>query len=97
MNISIYLAEELAGAAEAELHTAYSGRGMYGATCFGLSGSRVNLVAMGWRLCELNGENAIEDYEGVAFNSDNSICVDSFGLDRIYYWPSIQVLEEDDE
>jgi hypothetical protein len=76
----------------------YSGRGMYGATCVGFTGSVADLVAF-----------VIDVAEVVAFQKEHDgkvdpdleiiqrhLCdveIDSMGRDSIFYWPTIQTDE----
>lgn len=72
----------------------YSGRGMYGRECFGIVGGLEDLirfVATWAAKCE----NEYEDHE--RFNDYDwltDIRSDSMGLSSIWYWPSVQVVEE---
>lgn len=82
----------------------YSGRGMYGDTCFGYVGSNPGPVAL-----ELAITFAKKEVEGSSTNAsdygfEDSVAEireamslvgaprqDSMGLSTIYYWPNIQV------
>ena len=61
----------------------YSGRGMYGATCFGVTGTPRGLTAWVVEACA-----ALPELKE-AFISGTSR--DSMGLDEIHYWRGIQV------
>lgn len=66
----------------------YSGRGMYGKTCFGFVGSMENygafLVTMALTL------EAGEDF---AREFASRVATDSMGFETIFYFPGIRVLE----
>lgn len=71
--------ETLAAIAEQldiEATTTYSGRGMYGATCFGIIGSTRDLVTF---------LRALDDEDADALIDPS---IDSMGVDSVFYWPS---------
>ena len=73
---------EMAHAHDLEVHTDYSGRGMYGRECFGLSGTRQNL----WQAVMELGAITVEDLlDSLTVAPSN----DSLGHDQIWYWPNI--------
>lgn len=81
---------------EVDLDTGYSGRGMFGRTCLGLVTS-----LSGWALA--NEVRSALDYTVYAEQEDfldylltHEPTVDSMGLDMIYYWPGLQVEDEED-
>ena len=63
---------------DAEIYQDYSGRGMYGETCFGFYG----------RLDMSDANDIITTaFEYDAFNMLKAVCVDDLGRDTIYYFP----------
>jgi len=77
-------AMQQAGIYEEDLREDYSGRAMYGDTCFGLTCdlSQVLLFA-----AALGSEPVDWDWIGGARS-------DSMGLSTIWYWPGVQLSEE---
>lgn len=63
----------------------YSGRGMYGATCFGITG---NLWLFGKFLLALS--DCLDDVE-VMDDLMDRVCTDSMGHDTIFYFPGLKV------
>jgi hypothetical protein len=82
-----------------DVRTEYSGRGMYGSNCLGIvtgdSGFSLAQTLMEAR------EEADEADEDVRELLDAMLSreprTDSMGLDTIYYWPGIQVEEDNDD
>lgn len=72
---------EAAENAGVEYRTDYSGRGMYGAECFGIEGKTSDLVRF---LRELDDDMADELMDPTT---------DSMGLDIIFYWPFLRTKE----
>lgn len=72
-----------------DLRDDYSGRGMYGKTCLGLTGSVEDLVRFVMK---------ITDEDDAWYTTDNSwltwISTDSMGRDTIFYWPRVTVATE---
>lgn len=75
----------------------YSGRGMYGRTCFGFVGSMdqygrflIALVQNGYY-----EHDDIEEGGDVAKEFADRVSTDSMGYDTIFYFPGIQVLENE--
>lgn len=71
LDILVDAAEE----AGVEYRTDYSGRGMYGAECFGVEGNHSDFL----RFMRLLDDDLFEDL------ADPS--TDSMGMDIIFYWP----------
>lgn len=74
-----------------DVRSDYSGRGMYGASCFGIvsDGSGWNLVQS---LMELRADAEDEDLaEDLQTLLDSEPSTDSMGYDTIYYWRNIGV------
>lgn len=76
MNDLIEFLTEIAEDFDVTVHTDYSGRSMYGKTCFGLSGSFRDL----WNVVQ---EAAMETETMI--RSPNK---DNLGYDEIWYWPN---------
>lgn len=77
-----------------DVRTDYSGRGMFGKGCLGLVTSRT-----GWWLA--NEVREAQEYTTYAEQDElldylltHEPLVDSMGLGTIYYWPSVQVIED---
>jgi hypothetical protein len=88
------LIEELAEEFDATLRS-YSGRGMYGKSCLGISidnDPNEFLMQLAIRLCE-------NDEFEFANTLAHSVCSDQMGLGTILYFPSIQYgsLEEEED
>jgi len=62
----------------------YSGRGMYGTTCIGVTGDIAQLIRMVLLVAEVAPDLAQKLAE---------VSTDNMGLDYIYYWTSIQGTE----
>lgn len=73
--------EEAAGEAEMDFRTDYSGRGMYGKTCVGVTGDTAKLV----HFVLLVGEKDLD----FALDNLTNMSQDSMGLDTIFYWPQL--------
>ncbi len=63
------------------LHPSYSGRGMYGKTCLGVSGTFSGLIAF---VMYVSADDP--DLAGEL----TSVSWDDLGLDKIYYWTAIE-------
>ena len=74
--------EQVARAHDLEVQTNYSGRGMYGRECFGLSGTRQQLWQAAMELAAITVEDLLDSL-AVAPSTD------SLGHDEIWYWPNI--------
>lgn len=74
--------------ADCELREKYSGRGMYGDTCFGLICGLNQLVLFVHALATQAAEDGCDtdDTEWL-----QEVCSDSMGRDEIYYFPHAQV------
>ena len=92
-NLRAWLNERDVDADSLEFRHNYSGRGMYGRTCFGVVGSSSRIAAAQIALYTLMAQDiSEEDALGVIMNSSR----DSMGYDSIVYWTEI-VSEGDDE
>lgn len=76
----------MAGIDEDDFRDDYSGRGMYGKTCFGIVGTASDFAlfcaAVGW--CAR--EALMNDWDWVG-----NVRSDSMGRSTIWYWPGVQV------
>lgn len=77
----------------------YSGRGMYGRTCFGIVGKLDDLLKFVYFCGVTDGIEQENDRESIFADMMSGVCSDSMGYDTIYYWPELVVLvgEEDEE
>jgi hypothetical protein len=73
--IDIEMLEEAADEAGVEYRTDYSGRGMYGATCFAIEGKTSDLIRFLRQLPDEVGDELVDP------------STDSMGLDIVFYWP----------
>lgn len=94
MNIPTALAEAIADRLEVDVRTDYSGRGMYGRTCFGFVGGPRDLVKFLLELSDLLDE--FDEVDG-DLEAWYDMSQDNMGYDTIYYWPLIHVVDEDDD
>lgn len=89
---------------DVELHEDYSGRGMYGETCFGVDGSRddceefeselAKAVTLGWfSRSEGTPEEVLDVFMEKLADIRNARRTDSMGMDIIFYYPRIKVTE----
>jgi hypothetical protein len=69
----IEVVQDLADEFDGRVHESYSGRGMYGRTCYGVS---------------VDG-NATDVIEEAAARGLRGACTDNLGLGTIIYWPSV--------
>ena len=80
------LIQDIAEGHDVEVRPNYSGRGMYGKSCFGLVGYDSRLHNL---LCELMREDVIDE------DMKDSLSVgpskDNMGLSNIWYWIGIEV------
>jgi hypothetical protein len=81
------------------LREGYSGRGMYGETCYGVVGDETALAEFETALALLTVMDDLDD-EVNGYTALNALTdvqdmrrEDSMGLDRIYYYPSLTVTE----
>lgn len=95
MQISYSTADYLADFLDGDLNESYSGRGMMGDECFGISTSQ-----SGWDLSRtvqdgLDSEvPGSDEHAALEYLSEHEPRTDSLGLDTIYYWPGLTVLSE---
>jgi len=96
----ITISKDAVRAIETEGYTVipnYSGRGMYGKTCFGIICANPIKAAM--VITRILMMDYIDDGEMILDTMMNLACSDSMGLDTIIYFPrvSVDVDEGDDE
>lgn len=77
-----------AGLDEDALYEGYSGRAMYGAECFGITGSDSAITKFMIALAADTGESEL------AMELADSMRTDNMGLDKIAYFPGYTVAEE---
>jgi len=77
-----------AGLSEEDIRWDYSGRGMYGRECVGLTCSESEMFGF---IGEVARATEDDDWDWV-----KDVRSDSMGLDTIWYWPNVSVEEEDD-
>lgn len=65
------------------IHPDYSGRGMYGASCLGVSVERIEGFELGVALGQSNLD--VDDWDCRS---------DSLGLGTIYYWPNVKIADD---
>lgn len=68
----------------------YSGRFMYGATCFGVSGSIDDYTQFVYRL-------TLEEPELAQLLTSRGVDTDDLGRSTIFYWPTILTDKDSDE
>jgi hypothetical protein len=78
-----------------DYRTDYSGRGMYGATCFAIitDDSAWRLVSDLQRALD-DSDDGDEYYAALEYLVEHEPRVDSLGLDTIYYWPGLHVSDD---
>lgn len=72
---------------ESSIHWGYSGRGMYGKKCFGISGSMQDYSKF---LCQLTQVDP-----DLAWELSQAVATDSLGLNEIFYFPGFSLKEDD--
>lgn len=91
--------EQVCGEREIQIHTNYSGRGMFGDKCFGISGNQRSLNIYSYFIRSLidRDRDLAEEFLTQAIRED------SMGRGSIIYWEGIQwneeyeLYDEDDE
>lgn len=88
--------ELLAHADIAEARYGYSGRGMYGAGCFGIVGSATDLVRFATSVAGAAWTGDSPEMQALLDTlRSERVAEDSMGRSAIFYWPSIAVTEAD--
>ncbi len=81
---------------EVSFRNDYSGRGMYGKSCVGITGSKsgcMQIIAEVIKASVNDTEMTVEEVVDMLLNFEQ----DSMGLDVILYWPDLEPLEADSE
>jgi hypothetical protein len=76
-----------------KLHTAYSGRGMYGETCHGISGSLADYSRLLVALATVGAPDESGEYETAADALADHVATDSFGTETIFYFPGVTITD----
>ena len=97
MTITNALCERLKDDYGIQVHTHYSGRGMRGKECFGISGDGKAIHSFYSAMYELAQDDAFFDEANEFWDRKHTICMDDMGLGVIIYFPSIQVKSNDEE
>jgi hypothetical protein len=74
-----------------DLREDYSGRGMFGRECIGLTGDVTDLVRFTLRITDPENEWRVSNNEWLL-----DIRSDSMGYDMIFYWPAVSVEKEEE-
>jgi hypothetical protein len=78
---------------DVEFHPHYSGRGMFGKQCIGVTAdSPATPAAFLYFLAEELGHDYLELLQGLGFGAR-----DSMGLSTIYYWSHVMVEDDEEE
>jgi hypothetical protein len=89
MKISYTRLVELAEAAGLDVYpNGYSGRGMYGAKCFGVTAKNTHAVLPAILQAALDQYSDADEISAL-INTLKSPSADSMGLKGIVYWPSV--------
>jgi hypothetical protein len=89
--------ETAAEAAEVKIETDYSGRGMYGRQCVGVTGSRGQITLFLVELAiELAYDPDSEEPAELIREMARTANYDSMGYDAIAYWPSLSWPTQED-
>lgn len=84
---------------EVHFHNDYSGRGMYGRQCVGISGTEQECqraIAACISEAHYSGDEDLPEFADLVAELLNS-SRDSLGLGIIVYWPNIEPASDDDE
>ena len=91
MNIEFSILSDIADAVQGRVTATYSGRGMYGKRCIGITIDESDTLALGGAIASL------VDDEGLRSAMLDGWRSDSMGRGQIIYWPAIQCDDADDE
>lgn len=77
----------------------YSGRGMYGKSCYGITGHSLGNIygTLAECIVELMEENGMDTCTEVFIDLIKNSCLDNMGRDYIVYFPRLKTLEYEDE
>jgi hypothetical protein len=94
MKLTRGLLEDVLGEAgvEEEPRWDYSGRYMYGKTCFGFVGDVRDLAAFFYQLACVDGDDDV-----IFYDLHRALCTDSMGLNTIFYFPGVDVSRDEEE
>ncbi len=79
---------------EVDFRDDYSGRGMYGDRCVGITGTRGQCMSVIGAAIKRAGDDGIGHNFEKAVDKLMGFSQDSMGLDIIMYWPSIKSVDE---
>ena len=79
------------------LHATYSGRGMFGRKCFGISGRGSSAFVLMQLMQTLLSQSELTLVAFVEDLSPHQISSDNLGLDTIIYWPDVEWPDLDEE
>ena len=82
--------KDVAWQTSVEIDSTYSGRYMYGATCFGIVGNINSYTEFLFRLTN-------EDSDLASILAGSTVSMDDMGRDTIFYWAGVAGFPEDDE
>lgn len=91
ITISLELLEEIAREVAGRVRTDYSGRGMFGDTCVGITTAPHNLLELGATISRLVED---EELRKELINNSNT---DSMGYDTIVYWGRVTCPDAEEE
>lgn len=100
LNISADALNDLAFTSGGDAYFGYSGRGMYGKNCVGITVPNItDLIALG---CSLQVMHDNGEIDGATFGEmTNHASTDNMGRDMIVYWPNVNCsdapADEDEE
>jgi hypothetical protein len=94
MRLTRSLLEDVLGEAgvEEEPRWDYSGRYMYGKTCFGFVGDVSDLAAFFYHLALVT-----EDDDTIFYDLHRALRTDSMGMNTIFYFPGVDVSRDEEE
>jgi hypothetical protein len=75
----------------------YSGRGMYGKTCFGFVGGLRDLAAFFVQLGQAEVQSPDTAEQDAAYCLAQALTSDDMGMSTIFYFPGVEVAEDDVE
>jgi hypothetical protein len=82
---------------EADARWDYSGRHMYGATCFGFVGRLHELASFFAQLGRAEVESDDHDEQSAAYNFSHALLTDNMGHDTIFYFPGVEVQDDSED
>lgn len=82
---------------EVDFRNSYSGRGMYGKQCVGITGSETACMSLISAVIVALVDEVEADEFPAAVDTLMSFSRDNMGLDIIVYWPQIAPLDNEDD